>query len=556
MLAVLALLPLVLTDRVETVAVRTLIFAIMAVGWNLMSGYGGMFSFGHAAFFGVGAYTDAYLLTEHNVSPWISMVVGALIAAAVGSLIAYLCLRYKLAGAYFALATFAFAQMFLLLVQNLEVFNKTEGFNIEILPSDSWAKLQFQQGSPNYFWIPLALLGLGVLMTILFAHSRSGQFVQAARDDQTAAASLGINAMRHRLLTVALSCGTHCRGRCLLHAVLPVRRPGAGVRLRRLDRGDRARGHRRHRHDLGPGHRCRDHRAALRRGGQHAAQPAAVPRLPAGHGRPRRGAVRRHPDRDRALPAQGRLRFDPGPVVAPMSLLQVESLSKAYAGLHAVENVSVQVEEREFLGIIGPNGAGKTTLFSLLAGEQPPTSGRVVFDGQDITGWPAYKVADAGLVRTFQLMRPFGSMTVLENVTIAAMQRHRSRAAARRHALEVLDRVQLGDKYAVDSGSLSTAGLKRLELARALALEPRVVLLDEVLAGLVPAERAPMIDLLRQLHGDGLTVVFVEHIMAAVMALSQRLVVMHEGQVLVEGPPREVVEDPRVVEAYLGEEPA
>jgi len=239
-----------------------------------------------------------------------------------------------------------------------------------------------------------------------------------------------------------------------------------------------------------------------------------------------------------------------------MSLLQVESLSKAFAGLHAVENVSVQVEEHEFLGIIGPNGAGKTTLFSLLAGEQPPTSGRVIFDGRDITGWSAYNVANAGLVRTFQLMRPFGSMTVLENVTIAALQRHRSRAAARRHALEVLDRVQLGDKYAVNSGSLSTAGLKRLELARALALEPRVVLLDEVLAGLVPAERAPMIDLLRQLHGEGLTVVFVEHIMAAVMALSQRLVVMHEGQVLVEGPPREVVEDPRVVEAYLGEEPA
>jgi branched-chain amino acid transport system permease protein len=206
-LAGLALLPLFLSDRIETVAVRTLIFAIMAVGWNLMSGYGGMFSFGHAAFFGVGAYTDAYLLTEHRVSPWISMVVGALIAAAVGALIAYLCLRYRLAGAYFALATFAFAQMFLLLVQNLEVFHKTEGFNVPILPSDSWAKLQFQQGSPNYFWIPLALLGIGVLVTILFAHSRSGQFVQAVRDDETAAASLGISAMRHRLLTVALSCG-------------------------------------------------------------------------------------------------------------------------------------------------------------------------------------------------------------------------------------------------------------------------------------------------------------------------------------------------------------
>lgn len=207
LMVVLAILPLVLSDRVESVAVRTLIFAIMAVGWNLMSGYGGMFSFGHAAFFGVGAYTDAYLLIEHGISPWISMVVGAVIAAVVGVLIAYLCLRYRLAGPYFALATFAFAQMFLLLVQNLEVFHKTEGFNVEILPSDSWAKLQFQQGNPIYFWIPLAILGLGVLTTILFAHSRSGQFVQAVRDDENAAASLGINAMRHRLLTVALSCG-------------------------------------------------------------------------------------------------------------------------------------------------------------------------------------------------------------------------------------------------------------------------------------------------------------------------------------------------------------
>ena len=131
---------------------------------------------------------------------------GGVLAAVVGMLIAYLCLRYRLAGAYFALATFAFAQMFLLLVQNVDVLNKTEGFNVPILPSDSWAKMQFQQGSPNYFWIPLGILAVGVLTTILFARSRSGQFVQAVRDDETAAASLGISAMRHRLLTVALSC--------------------------------------------------------------------------------------------------------------------------------------------------------------------------------------------------------------------------------------------------------------------------------------------------------------------------------------------------------------
>ncbi|WP_032388546.1 ABC transporter ATP-binding protein [Rhodococcoides fascians] len=237
-----------------------------------------------------------------------------------------------------------------------------------------------------------------------------------------------------------------------------------------------------------------------------------------------------------------------------MSLLSIENLSKSFSGIHAVREVSLDVPEHEFLGIIGPNGAGKTTLFSLLSGEQPPTAGRVIFDGTDITGWPASKIARAGLVRTFQLMRPFESMSVLENVTIAALSKRKSCKDARRHALEVLDRVQLSDQVGGKVSTMSTAGLKRLELARALAMEPRVVLLDEVLAGLVPAERAPMIELLRSVHQQGQTVMFVEHIMAAVMALSERLVVMHEGAVLTSGDPRTVVADERVVEAYLGEE--
>lgn len=203
---VLAVLPLAMTDRVESIAVRTLIFAIMAVGWNLMSGYGGMFSFGHAAFFGIGAYADAYLLIEHGVSPWIGMLVGALVSAAAGVVIAYLCLRYRLAGAYFALATFAFAQMFLLVVQNLKSLRKTEGFNVPILPADSWWKLQFAQGSHFYYWIPLAILVVALVGVIAYVNSRPGQYVQAARDDEVAAASLGINVLRYQLITVALSC--------------------------------------------------------------------------------------------------------------------------------------------------------------------------------------------------------------------------------------------------------------------------------------------------------------------------------------------------------------
>ena len=203
---VLVVLPFVLNERFESVAVLTLIFAIIAVGWNIMSGYAGLFSFGHAAFFGIGAYTDAYLVVVHGISPWISMVVGAALAAVAGLVIASLCLRYRLAGPYFALATFAFAQLFLLLVQNLEFLRKTEGFNLPILGGESFWMLQFRQGSDLYIWIPAAILLLAVAGKIVYTHTRAGQFVQAARDDEVAAASLGINVMRTRLVAVAISC--------------------------------------------------------------------------------------------------------------------------------------------------------------------------------------------------------------------------------------------------------------------------------------------------------------------------------------------------------------
>lgn len=201
----LALLPFVLPQERQAVAVRTLIFAILAVSWNVMSGYGGMFSFGHAAFFGIGAYTDAYLLVTHGISPWLAMAVGAVAAATFGMLTAYASLRYKLAGAYFALATFAFAQMLLLLVSNVGFLRKTEGYNIPILASPSWAKLQFPQGDSRYYWIPLALLAATVAGKIALVSSRAGQFIVAARDDATAAESLGIPVMRYRLVAVGIS---------------------------------------------------------------------------------------------------------------------------------------------------------------------------------------------------------------------------------------------------------------------------------------------------------------------------------------------------------------
>jgi branched-chain amino acid transport system ATP-binding protein len=237
-----------------------------------------------------------------------------------------------------------------------------------------------------------------------------------------------------------------------------------------------------------------------------------------------------------------------------LSLLAVHGLAKHFAGLRALHDVSLSVEAGEFLGIIGPNGAGKTTLFSIVAGHLTPTSGRVLFDGEDITGVRADRIARRGLVRTFQLMRPFESMTVLDNVAVAAHAHHRRRSAAKDAAAEVISQLGLDPWRDRPAVVLPTAGLKRLELARALVLRPRLLLLDEVLAGLVPTERAPLIDLLRGLRTEGITVVFIEHVMAAVMALSDRVLVLHEGQVLAEGTPAQVTANRRVVDAYLGEE--
>jgi len=239
-----------------------------------------------------------------------------------------------------------------------------------------------------------------------------------------------------------------------------------------------------------------------------------------------------------------------------MTLLQVDGVSKSFRGLRAVDDVSFTVEEGAIQGIIGPNGAGKTTLFNVVAGSATPDSGTVHLDGQDITGHAPHRVARAGMSRTFQLMKPFSSVSVLENVALSAMASGTSARDAERHAAAVIERVGISRWRDARSGSLPTAGLKRLELARALAGRPRVLLLDEVLAGLVPAERAPVMDLLEALRReDGVTLVFVEHIMAAVMRLSDSVLVMDQGQVLTSGTPEEVTRDPRVIEAYLGEEP-
>ena len=197
--------PLLLAPPQQAVAVRVLIFALMSVGWNVMSGFGGLFSFGHAAYFGLGAYATAWLLVEHHVSPWLGLLAGMVLAATFAVVTGFLSLRYKLKGAYFALATFAFAEMFRLAATNSDFVNRAAGYHVPLQVDESWRWMQFSPSSPKYFWIALGFTVLALLASILFVRSRTGQFTLAVRDDEDAAAALGIPVTRYKLTAMALS---------------------------------------------------------------------------------------------------------------------------------------------------------------------------------------------------------------------------------------------------------------------------------------------------------------------------------------------------------------
>ena len=233
-------------------------------------------------------------------------------------------------------------------------------------------------------------------------------------------------------------------------------------------------------------------------------------------------------------------------------ILSVDGLAKRYGGLLAVADATVAVAEGSITGVIGPNGAGKTTLFAMIAGFIPPTAGRVSFRGTDVTREPAHCRARRGIARTFQLVQPFAGLTVRENIAVGAHLRHPGRTAALRRAAAVADQVGLSAELNKPAAALTIAGRKRLELARALATGPALLLLDEVLAGLNPSEVTAMLPVLRALPGSGTTVLMIEHVMQAVMQLCTTVHVLAGGRMIAAGPPAAVVADPAVIEAYLG----
>jgi branched-chain amino acid transport system ATP-binding protein len=237
-------------------------------------------------------------------------------------------------------------------------------------------------------------------------------------------------------------------------------------------------------------------------------------------------------------------------------VLETKGLGRRFGGLKAVDDVSFSVPEGEVLGVIGPNGAGKSTFINLVTGHIKPTSGHVLIEGQDMTGAKPWAIAHAGVARTFQIVKPFRGMSVRENVAVGILYGRKGVARmsqALEQADEVLKEVGLGSLGDRAPGGLSVADARRLEFAKALALRPRLLLLDEVMAGLRHSEIEPSLELIKELKSRGLTIIVVEHVMKAILAISDQVLVLHQGKVLTSGDPRTVLSDPRVIEAYLGQ---
>jgi branched-chain amino acid transport system permease protein len=539
-------------------------WAVLALSWNILSGYSGYFSFGHGTFFGVGMYTTAVLAGKLNWPFLSTLPLAALLPALLGLGLGFVVFRVKaVRGELFALLTLAVT----FVVATVILATPIDGGPGVYLNSVEVPKLGRTPSSSLYLMM-LAAAVMTLLISWWIQSSRLGIGLFAIHDDEDVAEVMGVPTLRYKLAAFAVSCalaglagGIHALFVSYVTAgeTFNITVPLTVVLMSVLG-GTR--------HWAGPavGAGAITLLMYVFTAGDHAvAGKAAVGGIlvlvilfmPEGVlGQVMKWlAARRKPE---PAPVQAATAAPVTPAAPALKtdkpLLEVTDLSKAFKGVQALDKVSLQVRQGEILGLLGPNGSGKSTFINVVSGHFPASGGLVRFDGQDLSGLPAHRIAGAGIARTYQIPRPFGHMTVLQNVAMVGMFGCAALDAktAQREAWKWLEFTGLQDRAHALPDDLNLHQRKFLELARALAARPRLVLLDEVLSGLTPSEINEAIALIRRIRDQGATIVFVEHVMRAVMALADRIVVLNHGKLIAQGAPTEVMQDPLVVTAYLG----
>ncbi len=560
-------------------------FAALATAWNIVGGFAGQLSLGHAVFYGIGSYAAVLLMLKFQISPWIGMLVGAVISTIVSVLISYPCFRLR--GPFFALATIAVLEVVRLLA--IHQTGLTGGAGGLAPPLNIGLKWMMFREKWVYLVIAFGFLLLSLAVSWRIVHSRLGYYLVAVREREDAARAVGVNAVRAKLAAVMVSAFlTSLVGSfqamyltfidpssafslelsiqiamfALIGGLGTVFGPLVGTVLV-LPIAELARGWL---SDFGNGFHGLVYGIVLvvvvltipkgLVGRFGAPFMRWVDRLPGGRAGAGQAADAGRPA-PASAPAAASAKTTAPTGSEPEVILQATQLNLYFGGLHATNNVSIELRQGEILGVIGPNGAGKTTVFNQLSGFLRPNSGDIkvrMSNGQWVHPGTPEEFARAGIGRTFQIAQPFADLTVLENIMLGAFLNTRAPAEAARQARRVAELTDLSPMLDMRARNLTVGGMKRLEMARALATQPRVLLLDEVLAGLNPADVSRAIGIIRRVRDSGVSVLMIEHIMQAVMQLSDRVVVINSGSVLCEGTPTEVVSDPRVIEAYLGKD--
>jgi branched-chain amino acid transport system ATP-binding protein/branched-chain amino acid transport system permease protein len=536
------------------------IWAVMGLSWNILSGYTGLVSFGHASFFGLGAYTVTIAFVRYDVTPWLGIPLGMLVGAAAGMVIGYP--TFRLRGHYFALAMLAYPLALLYVFAWL-------GYQEVALPMKREAPHWYMQFADfrAYTGLAVALLAATLLVSLAIERSRFGLSLVAIKQNEPAAEAAGIDTLAWKMKAIVLSGAIAAAAGGLYAVVLLVVTPesvfgmltsaqalivtlfggvgtlwgpviGAAILVPVSEALQAKLG------DVLPGIQGVVFGAAI---------IVVILLAPEGifwrvRDRMARRALPRMIAPQTATPLQPAAvaRDDAG------ALLQVDRLAKSFGGVRAVADVSFAVREGEILGIIGPNGAGKTTLFNLLNGFLRPDSGTMRFAGHDLAGLKPNRACRLGIGRTFQVVRSFPRLSLFENVLVGAYVAAATPAEAAAAAQHALARVGLSLRADEIAGALSTRDLRLMELARALAGRPRLILMDEPLAGLAAGAIDDMLAVIQRLAADGLTIVIIEHTMSAMMRLAPRFLVLDHGALLASGTPRDVTSNPAVIEAYLG----